>query len=259
MAKPAAKKTTGKELVKWDEELANLAKESSKSIVLPTAKFISIKGGRMTFAGADVPDNELRAVIIGWVYENQYYTARYDPNNPSSPECYAFGTDLEEMEPHDKAPDKQNDKCATCPMNEYESDPEGGKGKACKNVLRLALIAESDLEDLSQAEVVYFKIPVMSVRNFLAYAKKTVADVVKRPIWAVITQIGLEPDDKSQYRVTFELGEKIEDSKKFSPLKELNASAMEEIDFPYAPTSERPAPKTKARAKPVAAKFTKRK
>jgi hypothetical protein len=227
-----AKKQTGKALVKWDEELANLAKDSAKGIELPAGKFISIKSGKLSFAGAAVPGNELRAVIVGWTHENQYYDEDYDPDVPQTPACYAFGTEKDEMEPHSQCARKQCEQCARCPMNEFGS-AEKGKGKACKNVLRVALIAENDLEDLSSVEVVYLKVPVMSVKNFLLYAKQKVAETIKRPYWAVVTTIGVVPDDKSQFRVTFDVGELIEDSSLFGPLKELWEKTMEGIDFPY--------------------------
>lgn len=252
----AVKKQPGKALVKWDEELANLAKDATKGMDLPTAKFISIRGGKLSFGGAAVPGNELRCVVLGWVHENQYYDEDFNPDVPQVPACYAFGVDTKEMEPHENAPSKQSSACEGCPLNEYGS-ADRGKGKACKNVLRLALIAESDLEDLDSAEIVYMKVPVMSVKNFLVYAAKQLKDVLKRPYWSVITNITVEPDDKSQYRVLFDMAEKIEDSDLFSPLKGLWETTMDGIDFPYPAAIERKAaPAKKGAAKP--AKFNRR-
>lgn len=247
------KKPTGKDLVKWDEELAGLAKASVKGMDLPSGKFISLKSGKLSFGGAAVPGNELRAVVVGAVHENQYYDEDYDADTPQTPGCYAFGVETDEMEPHEKAPRRQCERCAGCPMNEFGS-AERGQGKACKNVMRLAMIAESDLEDMSAAEVVYMKVPVMSVRNWMAYASKKVADTLKRPYWAVLTSIKVEPDPKSQFRVVFDVAEMIEDSSLFGPLKELWEKTMEGIDFPYQVVEKTEKPK-KALGK---AKFAKR-
>ena len=246
----APPKKPGKEIVQWDEELAKLAKEATQGMKVATAKFISIRGGKLTFGGADVPGNELRCVVLAYTYENQYYVGRFDPNNPSSPICYAFGTDEKDMTPHEKASDPQNDNCATCPYNEYESDPKGGRGKACKNVIRLAVIAESDLEDLENAEIVHMKVPVTSVKNFEHYAVKEVKDTLKRPFYTVITNIKVEQDDDTAVKVYFKLGEKIQDSDVFTPLKELHLTSAENIGFPYQEVSDRPAPKAKGKAKP---------
>ena len=60
----------------------------------------ALRSGRLSFAGADVPGNELRAIILGWIYENQYYDEDFNPDVPQSPACYAFGTDTGEMAPH---------------------------------------------------------------------------------------------------------------------------------------------------------------
>lgn len=264
----STKKTPGKEVVNWEEKFAGMAKDSMKGIDLPTAKWLSIKSGQLSYAGAEVPDNQIRCVILGWSYENQLYEGRFDANNPSSPVCYAFGTDQDEMVPHEKAEDPKNDACATCPLNEYESDPMGGKGKACKNVVRLALIAESDLEDLDNAEVVYLKVPVMSTKNFKFYAAKQLKDTLKRPLWSVITNIIVAPDEVAAVKVQFELGEKIEDTGLFDKLNDMFETNMESIGFPYPANGDhverKPAPargKVAAKGKPAPskpAKFGKR-
>jgi hypothetical protein len=237
-------KKPGKALVNWEEKFAGLAKDSMKGIALPTAKWLSIKSGVLSYGGAEVPDNELRCIVVGWTFENQLYEGRFDPNNPSSPVCYAFGTDPDEMVPHEKSADPKNDACATCPLNEYESDPKGGKGKACKNVVRLALIAESDLADLSAAEVVYLKVPVTSVKNFKYYAAKTLQKDLQRPLWSVLTLLSVEPDESNAVKVNFSFIEKLEENDAFNDevfetLEKLFEGTMEEIGFPYAANSER--------------------
>lgn len=235
MAK-APTKQPGKALVNWEEKFAGMAKDSTKGIELPTAKWLSIRAGVLTYGGAEVPDNELRCIILGWTYENQLYEGRFDPKNPSSPVCYAFGTDPDEMAPHEKSEDPKCESCAECPYNEW---PEGGGAKECKNVVRLALIAESDLEDLDAAEVAYLKVPVTSVKNFKYYVAKELRGVIKRPLWAVVTNIIVEASDETQVKVRFELGDKIEDSQYFEQLDEMFNSNMESIGFAYPPNGER--------------------
>ena len=228
---------TSKAVVKWTDEFKDLAVQSAKGAKVSEGKFISFGGGKMSFGGAEIPDGELRCVVVGWIHANAYYDpdVRYDPKTPQSPICYAFGVEEEEMVPHKDAPDKQNPDCATCPFNEFESAKQG-KGKACKNMIRLALIAESDLDNLENAEVVYASLPPKSLKNWLAYAAKTCAKALERPHWSVITLMTRVPDDESQFRVTFKMEELIEDQDKFGPLKELWEKTMGEMDFPYAPT-----------------------
>lgn len=254
-------KKPGKAVVNWEEKFATIAKDSMAGIDLPTAKWLSIKSGVLSYGGAEVPDNQLRCIIVGWAFENQYYVGRFDANNPSSPVCYAFGTDADEMVPHEKASDPQCGSCAECPYNEYESDPKGGKGKACKNVVRLALIAESDLEDLDKAEVVYLKVPVTSVKNFKYYAAKELKTVLKRPMWSVLTLLDVAPDDTNAVKVTFSFIEKLEENDSFAEgcferLEEMFEQTMESIGFPYPENSER-TERTPARGKGKPAKGAK--
>lgn len=253
-------KKTGTALVKWEEEFANMAKETAKGVTESTGKFISFAGGRMSFAGADIPDDEIRCVIVGWVNHNTYYDpdVRYDPKNPQTPICYSSGVEADEMEPHADSPQPQHSDCASCPFNEFGS-ADSGRGKACKNTVRLALIAEDDLEDLDKAEVVYASIPPKSLKNWFKYITKDLRDKHQRPHWSVITLLSRVPDDESQFRVTFECVDLIEDSDLFSPLKELWQETMQGIDFPYVVRDNpKPAPKAKAKAKQKPKKFARK-
>lgn len=254
----AKKKSTGKSVVAWDEEFANLAKEASKGAdSVGEGKFIRFSGGRMTFDGADIPDNEIRCVIVGWCRNYTYYDpdVRFDPENPDTPICYAFGTEEDEMEPHPNSPEPQSDGCASCPLNEWESGV--GRAKACKNSVRLALIAEDELEDIDSAEVVYASVPPTSMKNWMSYLSKELAGKFKRPHWAVVTLLKRVPDDTSQFRITFKVEELIEDGELFAPLKELWESTMEEIDFPYAARQEPPKKKSTAKKSTAKKKFAK--
>lgn len=255
----ATKKTPGKSIVKWDEELAKLAKDSTSKMDVSSNKFISIRGGKLTFGGQEMPGNELRCVVLAYTLENQYYVGRFDPSNPAPPICYSFGLDKDEMAPHEKSSDPQHSECSSCPLNQYESDPNGGRGKACKNVIRLAVIAESDLEDLDNAEVVYMKVPTTSTKNFLAYAKKQIGETLKRPFWSVITNIKVEQDNETAVKVFFSLAEKIDDGELFTPLKDMYTTNTDTVAFAYPDAPERPAKPAKGKAAPVkGGKFTRR-
>lgn len=231
----AKKEKPGTALVNWDAEFASLAKESTKGIKESTnGKFLSFKSGNMTFNGDDIPDNKLECVIIGVTHHNTYYDpdARYDPKNPQSPICYSFGADEEEMEPHDDSPEKQHSDCASCPFNQFES-AKTGRGKACKNTYRIALIASSDLDNISEAEIVYASIPPKSLKNLSNYLKKDLNIKLNRPYWSVVTELSCTPDAESQFKINFKLVEIIKDQKLFQPLKDLWFNTIEDIVFPY--------------------------
>lgn len=258
----APKKKPGKALVKWDEEFANLAKETAHGATAGEGKFLSFRGGNLTFAGANIPDNELRCVIVGWMYHNAYYDpdVRYDPTNPQSPICYAFSTSPsdKEMEPLDSVPDKQCNDCPSCPLNQYESS-NTGKGRACKNTVRVALIAESELDDLANAEIVFASIPPTSLKNWNKFVVDT-RDKIKRPLWSLITKISCESDTTSQFKVLVSVADEIDSDYDFGALKEMWEETMEDkVDFAYP---ERAAPakpvKKVKKVAPKASKFAKR-
>ena len=207
---PAVK--SGAEVINWQAELNALTVATAEA-EKPSGNWISFKGGVLTIGGNPMKGNRVEAIILHAVFENQWYKEKYDPTNPTSPHCYAIGETEDDLKPHPNALAPQNDTCAGCPKNEWKSDPNGGKGKACKNVRRLAMIAAPDAstpEGVQKAEVAVAKLPVTSVKNWSTYASQ-IASVLKLPPLAVRTEMLLEPDAKTQYQVNFLLVDKIED------------------------------------------------
>lgn len=238
-------KKTGTAVVKWDEELAKEAKAlAATEKEAGGRKFITHKDGQLYFAGAEIPDNELSVVILGVVHENQYYEDTYREGEFQIPACFAFGMTEDEMEPHELAQKPQCEGCEGCPLNEWGS-ADVGEGKACKNVRRFAMISSADLEDLEHAEVAYLKLPVTSVKHWAAYMKKTLEKIVQKPYWGVVTKISL---DGKEFDFALDKDADDIDPKLFPQLKEMHATALEELPFPYEPLPE--AAKKKKAAKP---------
>lgn len=218
-AKAAPAKKPGTALVAWEEEMRARAQKTAKAeTVTGGFKKLSTAGGILKVDDEAIEGNELRVVIIGYVHENQYYDKPYDPRNPTVPVCYAFSepdseTPEDDMAPHEEAEDKQGDeegKCAGCWANKMGS-ADVGRGKACKNIRRLAVVTEDALESgqaLIDAEVRMLNVPVMSVRNWAKFANH-INDDMGRPPEAVVCMVGVEPDPKSQFQVTFRFEELI--------------------------------------------------
>lgn len=221
--------------VKWDEEMAKYADAAAKteeSVAL--GQFISMRAGQLSFNGVAFPDNEMDVVVMDHVMENTYYTGRYDSENPASPVCYAFGREDAEMAPHEKSAQPQNETCKGCELNEYGSS-ETGKGKACKNSRRLALITSDSLENLEEAQVVYMKIPVTSVKGWAQHVD-SLKKSLRKPPFAVVTRVKVVPDPKSQFKVLFSLVEEI-DGANFAALVAKHNLVKQSIIFPYAENS----------------------
>lgn len=257
----AAKKTTGTEVIDWQKEMeaqAAIAAGNQRSTG-GGGKFISTRAGVLSFDGDNMPGNQMAVVILADTLMNTYYEGVFDPDNPASPKCFAFGTDENEMEPHtavdnDAYFERQNAQCAGCPQNEWGSAPTG-RGKACKNVQRIALIPAGaytakggrnggyDLEVFDEpehfkdAEVVYMNLPVMSVKNYATFVR-TLAGEMRRPPHGVIANIFLQPDPKSQYKVCFEVIQEL-DGSLLSVIMPRHKVLKEEVAFPYSPPQEK--------------------
>lgn len=227
-------------VVNWEEKLAVYAQEAAKDEAI-AGTWLSVKAGRLAIDKTPVAGNTLDCVVIANAYENAWYEGKFDPNNPKPPVCYAINVSEEAMAPHEKAPKPQARSCAECPKNEWGSAADG-KVKACKNIRRLALLpqdAVADPEKIKAAEVVYLKLPVLSVKNWSLYVNNVAAEF-KRPPFAVVTQISTVPDTKAQFKVTFKTGYKVGDAPLIEALVARHARESETIDFPYQAEATKP-------------------
>ena len=199
MANDVAKKT-GTAMVTWEEEMAAAAQAEAKTEKVGT-NFFSFKGGKISFMGEDL-GNSLDVVIVGSIYDRAYYPGAYGENK--TPHCYSFSKDGIGMVPHKDVQDQQHDSCDTCQWNQFGSAQQG-KGKACREYRRVALIGVGDeltADEVPEAIVGLAKIPPTSSRNFSDYVRK-VAEKHQRPLWAMITTLTVLPDPNKQVVVTF--------------------------------------------------------
>ena len=207
-AKPAA------ELTVFEDQLQKLASQSMMAERSTAGTiFLSAKGGVLTYRDEPIAGNSLDVVIIASPVERLYYTQRYDPTNPAPPVCYAVGPTLTGLKPNPTSPEPQSEFCANCPKDQWGSAANGGKGKACAEKRRL-LITTADsigsVEAVKMAEVAALRTPVTSVRGFATYLQ-TVASATKRPLSAVVTNISIVPDPKTQFKLQFKFVRTIED------------------------------------------------
>ena len=252
----AAKKQTTA-VANYDEELAALAgKAATMTDTGGGGRFFSTQAGVLAFDGQPLPGNQMCIIVGAWCRENVFYEGAYDPENRAPPTCFAFGKDdkdLDEMGPPEEVDkheefEKQSDLCADCPQNEWGSSPRG-KGKACQNRRRLACLTAGlykpqgrnqfelelidDPEHFATTEEAFLKLPVMSGKGFDAYVRE-IAEQFDKPLFAVYTRVYLVPDQKSQFKVEFELIEPVDNAlipALLDRYKKLNAN----IDFPYIP------------------------
>lgn len=253
----------GTALVTYDEKrAAAAAKYTSQVRAGPQADLLSIKGGIFQL-GDDVLGDQICVTVLNSIWVNTYFEGKYQEGVPQAPTCYAYGRSAEEMAPHpsmQEHPDTfipQNMDCATCPKNEWGS-ADTGKGKACANKERLALIPagqytprpksrdmDLDLFDGSTAEGIdHFKtadalilqLPVTSVGNWNEYVRKLAA--MGQPPYGVATRIFIEKHLKFQYTVEFEMLDIIADES-FDTLNQRHeALGGDVMASPYSPPKE---------------------
>lgn len=263
--KAAPKTSKSKELINWDEELAKFAEKAAatEKNVGGGNKFFSTQSGILSFDDSPIPGNEMVVIILDHVLENVYYEEAFDPDEPAPPTCFAFGYDEDEIGPHESVVEagqnQSKDGCASCEHNQWES-ADKGRGKACRNIRRLALIRAGSIDKKSgevelfeepesfSTDIAFLKIPPTSITGYSGYVNQ-LKNGFGRPPFAVYTRIYIEPDPKTQFKIKFEALEKV-DFSLLDAIKKKVDEAESIIQSPYSlEIREDPKPKSKAKAK----------
>lgn len=104
----------------------------------------------------------LVGVIVDHYAVNAYWQDKYN-GSKNPPDCSSMDGKTGTTK------DGKQRVCATCPLNQFGSDPDG-RGKACKNMRRVFLLPSSSILPLQ------LTVPPTSLRNFNDYiAKRIVA------------------------------------------------------------------------------------
>lgn len=257
--KTAAKASESRALVNWDTELAKEA-EAAASREASTGgggNFFSFRGATLSYQDSPVPNNEMAVVIVDSIFENVYYEGRYDPENPAPPTCFAFAREESELQPHKvvvAADQAVNSECESCPMNEWAS-ADTGRGKACRNTRRLAVInagslgdrgrfEPADMDHLASTEIAYMRLPVTSVKGYATFVKQ-VAGTLRRPPYGIFAKIRVVPDAKSQFKVVFEAIDQVPNDL-MDVVVRRRKEAQISIEQPYSLEVSEPEPKRPA-------------
>lgn len=205
----------------WQQRLAKYVEQAEATTTGGSGwPFIGTRSGVFRLNN-DVYDSPMLAIILGAVNENTYYEGDFDPDQPTGPDCFAIGKvgvgDTELAPPADLET-KQSDKCAGCPMNEFGT-AQRGKGKACKNALRIALLPADDLspERLADVEGARLRIPPTSIKNF-GKLRDLLVKGYKLPLFGAVVAIHIRPHDKKQFEITFEPVSRIADDAQLEAL-----------------------------------------
>lgn len=247
MAKP--KKNPDNLPVDWEKELAEQARIAAEMEASAAGgQFFSTRGGVLSWNETPLPASSMVVVILDHVLENVFYEGDFDPENPSQPVCFAFGRDALTIKPHEvvvKNGSDQHDFCQGCPQNQWGT-ADKGKGKACRNTRRLALIPAGEInpktgdvakifEDPAHYEnagVGYLKLPVTGVKAFANFVQ-SVSATFGRPPHGIISRIRVNSHPKNQLEVIVEPYDKC--SNDIMPvLMRRHKETQALIEFPYA-------------------------
>lgn len=159
----------------WEQQEAAHARDVRSKETLG-AQRITHRGGNFK-VDETVVGKSIKLVVLDWRFEKSYFEGAFDPNTPTTPDCYAFGTDEKSMKPHEAAPDKQNPECTGCKHNAFNT-ANVGRGKRCKDYRKLLVISpvigqdgkpRVDPDAVQKAEKRTLQVPPVSLKNFANY------------------------------------------------------------------------------------------
>lgn len=137
-----------------------------KTLPAPSRTSISIKDKIWTLPDGTTSRAPLSVVILDHRNYNRYYKRIYNPNNPELPSCFAIGKDTENLGPRPSAKEPQSELCAPCIHNQWGSAGNGRKGKACRNMVKLAVARPDSGEN---APIFTLMVPPTSLGNWGAH------------------------------------------------------------------------------------------
>jgi hypothetical protein len=128
------------QMIELQAQLANELAELSKTVAPPSGHRISLKGKTFTFPDGKTSPGPITAVVLDWRNINAYYKGAYNAQKIEAPSCFAVAKKIEDLMPSEKCADPQSQECEGCQWNEWGTAPGGGRGKACKNQIRIAIV-----------------------------------------------------------------------------------------------------------------------
>lgn len=189
---------TGKELVSYDEMLAKLSGKAQHEADREAntgaggIPWMTTTGKNFSIGEEEDFGDSIQCVVVGSAFLNAWYDAAYVPGTAGVPACYAVAESEEDLAPMDNAPKPQSPTCAECPKNEWDTGPNG-KGKACGNRRKLAILLLSDLDE-GVVRPVMLSLPPTALKFWGLYVK-AVNRQHKLPPSAVVTRFDFDSEN----------------------------------------------------------------
>lgn len=178
---------TAQSLIDYDAEFAKIAAETREALTAPKTHFISTKGKIFTLPdGRTTP--HLECIVVDYIRINTLMPP-FNPNTRPTPKCWAYGRNDAQLAPSSHCPQRQADNCTTCPQNKFGSATNGGKGKACANTYRLAIVPP---DATPNSDILMLKISPTGLFRWTNYVR--LAEIGAGGFCRVITKLSFDPN-----------------------------------------------------------------
>lgn len=189
-------KKTGGSLVALEQQLAADAQVAAAKEPVSGGMSIRTEKKKFTYGDTVLP-SPLKTIVLAQAYYNAYYDTPYDPEDPQPPACFAVAEESEGLMRHEKAPRSPvgpGTMCALCPMNAFGT-ADVGRGKACNNYRRLAVVMADDPALRGEGDLTYatLSVPPTGLKEWSKYVKG-LAKLENRPPHGVVTSFGFDPE-----------------------------------------------------------------
>lgn len=167
-------------LAEQDEELKLMLEEDLKdSMDGVQPRLLAIKIMRET-PKFQFPDEQIKDSFTGIIVDSHPANAYWSDKTERKPTCWSYDGKV----PSPDVPEPKSSLCGSCPLNRFGSDPDGGKGKACKNMRRLVILLEGESFPMR------LTLPPSSLKAYDEYVTKLLYRHL--PVNAVVTRFELE-------------------------------------------------------------------
>lgn len=178
-------------LVDINAQLKEELKQLNKQVAAPSGFNIGTKGKQFAFPDGKTSDGPIDAVILDWRNVHQYYPGVYNQNKPEPPKCFAVAKNLDDLAPPEGLTTAVHETCKGCPKDEFGSAPGGGRGKACKNSVKLAIVPADATVD---TPVWTINVSATAIRNWTNYTNTLSSTLGVLPI-QVVTELKFNPNE----------------------------------------------------------------
>lgn len=142
-------------------------------------------------ADGDGPMGSLELVLLkaNPHLSKTWYENGWDENSTNPPDCSSANG----VVPDNGVPKKQSAACATCPRNQWGTAANGGKGKACGDHRRLAIVPAADIPNEAFGGPMLLRCPAASLQDLASFDAKY--KQAGYPYFSLVVKVAFDPKE----------------------------------------------------------------